>query len=123
MALRPSRISGDPVLHNPTRPVEVFDESLKAPVEDMFETMAAAEGVGLAANQVGALARVAVVEVRPGNPRYPYKPPWPLTVMVNPRLEPLGTLAISTPDQFRKQIRDETALLADVIRRSNIKAE
>jgi tripartite-type tricarboxylate transporter receptor subunit TctC len=42
---------------------------------------------------------------------------------VQKRLEPLGTLAISTPDEFRKQIRDETALLADVIRRANIKAE
>jgi peptide deformylase len=33
--------------------------------------------------------RIAVVEVRPGNPRYPYKPPIPLTVIVNPEIEPL----------------------------------
>jgi peptide deformylase len=33
--------------------------------------------------------RIAVVEVRPGNPRYPYKPPVPLTVIVNPVIEPL----------------------------------
>jgi peptide deformylase len=55
----------------------------------MIETMRAAEGAGLAANQVGETARVAVVEVRPGNPRYPYKPPVPLTVIVNPVIEPL----------------------------------
>ena len=55
----------------------------------MIETMRAANGAGLAANQVGETVRVAVVEVRPGNPRYPYKPPVPLTVIVNPVIEPL----------------------------------
>ena len=38
---------------------------------------------------MGELVRVAVAEVRPGNPRYPYKAPIPLTVMVNPEIEPL----------------------------------
>jgi peptide deformylase len=55
----------------------------------MIETMRAADGAGLAANQVGETVRVAVVEVREGNPRYPYKPPVPLTVIVNPLIEPL----------------------------------
>ena len=55
----------------------------------MIETMRAANGAGLAANQVAETLRVAVVEVRPGNPRYPYKPPIPLTVIVNPAIEPL----------------------------------
>ena len=55
----------------------------------MIETMRAANGAGLAANQVAETLRVAVVEVRPGNPRYPYKPPIPLTVIVNPTIEPL----------------------------------
>ena len=41
----------------------------------MIETMRAAHGAGLAANQVAEPLRIAVVEVRPGNPRYPYKPP------------------------------------------------
>jgi peptide deformylase len=53
VSVRPIRIIGDPVLHRPTRPVETFDGELKALVEDMFETMAAADGVGLAANQIG----------------------------------------------------------------------
>ncbi len=56
----------------------------------MIETMRAASGAGLAANQVADLRRIAVVEVREHNPRYPYKPPIPLTVMVNPELEPVG---------------------------------
>ena len=62
MAVRPIRIIGDPVLHTPTRPVEAFDESLKALVEDMFDTMAAAEGVGLAANQIGVSLSVFVYD-------------------------------------------------------------
>ena len=62
MAIRPIVIVGDPVLHNPTRPVETFDESLKELVEDLFETMAAAPGVGLAANQVGVDLRVFVYD-------------------------------------------------------------
>ena len=60
MAVRPIRIIGDPVLHTPARPVEEFDESLKALVVDMFDTMAAAEGVGLAANQIGVGLRLFV---------------------------------------------------------------
>ncbi len=62
MAVRPIRIIGDPVLHAPTRPVETFDDELAALVEDMFETMAAAEGVGLAANQVGVPLRLFVYD-------------------------------------------------------------
>ncbi len=53
MAVRPIRIVGDPVLHTPTRPVEAVDDDLRTLVADMFDTMAAAHGVGLAANQVG----------------------------------------------------------------------
>lgn len=62
MAVRPIRIIGDPVLHTPTRPVEVFDDELKVLVADMFDTMAAAEGVGLAANQIGVDLRVFVYD-------------------------------------------------------------
>jgi peptide deformylase len=62
VAVRPIRIIGDPVLHDPTRPVEEFDAALSALVEDMFETMAAAEGVGLAANQVGVPLRLFVYD-------------------------------------------------------------
>jgi len=49
----PIRTLGDPVLREPTSPVETFDDALRALVEDMVETMYAAPGVGLAANQVG----------------------------------------------------------------------
>ncbi|MEA4943076.1 MAG: peptide deformylase [Propionicimonas sp.] len=44
---------GTPVMHSPTRPVETFDDDLRSLVRDMFATMEAARGVGLAATQVG----------------------------------------------------------------------
>jgi peptide deformylase len=62
MAVHPIRIAGDPVLHNPTRPVEAFDESLRTLIDDMYETMAAAHGVGLAANQIGVDLRLFVYD-------------------------------------------------------------
>jgi peptide deformylase len=62
MAVHPIRVYGDPVLHNPTRRVERFDDELGALVEDMFETMAAANGVGLAANQIGVDLRLFVYD-------------------------------------------------------------
>jgi peptide deformylase len=57
-------------------------------IDDLIETKRAANGAGLAANQVGETLRIAVAEVRGTNPRYPYKPPIPLCVMVNPTIEP-----------------------------------
>lgn len=50
------------MLHNPTREVETFDEALRTLADDMFETMYAAEGVGLAANQIGVDLRLFVYD-------------------------------------------------------------
>ena len=54
---------GDPVLEKPAAPVTVFDDELKKLVEDMFESMYAAHGVGLAAPQIGISRRIAVIDV------------------------------------------------------------
>ena len=54
---------GNPVLEKPAEPVTVFDSSLKKLVEDMFESMYAAHGVGLAAPQIGISKRLAVIDV------------------------------------------------------------
>ncbi len=93
MTVLPLVTVGDPVLRRRAR--EVTPEELRGPrvqrlIDDLVETKRHANGAGLAANQVGELLRVAIVEVTPGNPRYPYKPPVALTVMVNPVLEPVG---------------------------------
>src|SRR6202051_669906 len=54
---------GNPVLEKPAEPVTVFDSHLKKLVDDMFESMYAAHGVGLAAPQIGVSRRIAVIDV------------------------------------------------------------
>ncbi|AEX46529.1 peptide deformylase [Corynebacterium diphtheriae] len=62
MAIRDIRLFGDPVLTTKSSDVEVFDSSIRNLVNDMLETMDAAGGVGLAANQVGVTKRVFVYD-------------------------------------------------------------
>jgi len=92
MSLLPIRQMGDPVLREAAREVtaeELASAEVQQLIDDMIETMRAADGAGLAAPQVGVPLRIAVIEVREGNPRYPYKPAIPLTVIVNPLLTQL----------------------------------
>lgn len=63
MALRKVRIMGDEVLTKKCRPVKEMTERTKELIDDMFETMYHAEGVGLAAPQVGILKRIVVIDV------------------------------------------------------------
>src|SRR4051794_11290296 len=89
MSVLPLTVVGDPILRAPaTRvtPSELAAPELQRFIDDLIETKRAANGAGLAANQVGEPHHIAVVEVEEGNPRYPYKPPYPLTVMVNGRI-------------------------------------
>jgi peptide deformylase len=80
---------GNPVLREPARAVG-RDELAGAPmqqfIDDMVETMRHAAGAGIAANQVDRPVRICVIEIA-DNPRYPYKPNWPLTVLVNPTVQ------------------------------------
>ena len=61
MALRKILVQGDPSLAKHCRPVEKFDEKLHVLLDDMKETLADANGAGLAAPQIGILRRVVVV--------------------------------------------------------------
>ena len=63
MSILDIRVLGDPVLRKPTKPVTEVTDELRKLIADMFETMYAAEGIGLAAPQVGRLERLAVVDV------------------------------------------------------------
>ena len=63
MALRDIVVDPNPTLRTKCRPVEVFDEKLGKLLDDLRDTMIHADGVGLAAPQVGILRRVAVVQV------------------------------------------------------------
>ena len=63
MALRQLRYREDEILTKPCKEVKKFDEKLAILLDDMYETMQKAEGVGLAAPQVGILKRVAVIDI------------------------------------------------------------
>src|SRR5919202_2781779 len=62
MSLLPLHLLGSPVLRQHSAEVRAVDDEVRRLVEDMFETMDAAHGVGLAANQVGVARRVAVID-------------------------------------------------------------
>ena len=75
MALRTIRVMGDEVLNKPCKPVKEVTDRIKTLIGDMIETMYDADGVGLAAPQVGILKRIVVIDVGEG----PF-------VMINPRV-------------------------------------
>lgn len=65
MALRNIRTAGDPILEKVCKPVKEMNERTKELIDDMFETMYATGGVGLAAPQVGVLKRLCVIDISP----------------------------------------------------------
>jgi peptide deformylase len=78
---------GDPRLFQKSEPVTEFDSpELQALIQDMFDTMAALNGAGLAAPQIGVLKRIVIFGVE-ANPRYPNVEPVPTTVLINPEIE------------------------------------
>ncbi len=90
MALRKIASIGHPVLRERARevtPDELANASTQQLIDDLVATMRDANGAGLAANQVHVPMRICAIEVAE-NPRYPYMPSWPLTILVNPVLEP-----------------------------------
>lgn len=88
MALRKIATLGHPVLRVAARAVtreELARPETQQLIDDLVETMRDANGAGLAATQIFEAVRVCAVEVG-DNPRYPYKPRVPLTILVNPEL-------------------------------------
>ena len=76
MAVRQIRVIGDEILNKKCKPVKEMTDRTKELIEDMFETMYEANGVGLAAPQVGILKRIVVIDVEDG---YQY-------VLINPEI-------------------------------------
>lgn len=86
MAVRPVLKMGDPLLLQVARPVMNFsDPGLQALIADMFDTMAALNGAGLAAPQIGDSRRVVIFGVQ-ANSRYPEAETVPTTVLINPEI-------------------------------------
>ncbi|MEX2280259.1 MAG: peptide deformylase [Acidimicrobiia bacterium] len=122
MAVLPIAPIGHPVLRTPTREVsetELASPAIQQLIDDMIDTMHDASGAGIAANQVFAGLRIATIEVTK-NPRYPYKPPIPLTVIVNPRWRPLddetvtineGCLSVPLRGDLQRHVTIEVSYL------------
>ncbi|MDX2208131.1 MAG: peptide deformylase [Gemmatimonadales bacterium] len=106
MAILPIHLLGSPVLREPAAAVAEFDDSLRAFVADLYDTMDVAMGVGLAANQVGRAVRVAVIDA--DDHRF---------AMVNPQVvAKSGSAAaeegcLSIPDAFAEVTRPERITL------------
>lgn len=106
MALRPLHLLGSPVLRERSAEVATLDDATRALIDDMFETMDAAQGVGLAANQVGVARRVAVIDAE--GQRF---------AMVNPVLVEVSGRAtgeegcLSIPDIYGEVTRPERVVL------------
>ena len=116
MAIRRIYETPDTVLREISKPVETFDDELKTLVGDMFETMYAAPGIGLAAVQVGVPIRLLVIDLQePENPEDPESPvikdP---KVFINPEIlwhsdneVPYTEGCLSVPEQYAEVMRPD----------------
>lgn len=106
MTVRDLHLLGSPVLREQGAPVRVVDDEVRRLVDDLFETMYAARGIGLAANQVGVARRVAVVDADD------YK-----LVLINPHILEVGGSetgeegCLSVPDYFDDVTRPDRITL------------
>ncbi|WP_455223314.1 peptide deformylase [Kaarinaea lacus] len=90
MAVRKVLRMGHPLLQEPSAEVLQFSTvELDSLIRDLFETMRAEDGAGIAAPQIGVLKRVVIFGVEDENPRYPGRGSVPTTILVNPVITPL----------------------------------
>jgi len=106
MAVRHLHLLGSPVLRQHSAQVETVDDEVRALIADLFETMDAAKGVGLAANQIGVARRVAVIDAEGVR-----------IALVNPRIASVDGRAsgeegcLSIPDVYADVTRPERVVL------------
>jgi peptide deformylase len=116
MAIRPIYETPDPVLRQISKSVETFDDELKTLVADMFETMYAAPGIGLAAVQVGVPIRLLVIDLQ--EPEDENDPESPVVreprVFINPEIlwhsdheVPYTEGCLSVPEQYAEVMRPD----------------
>ena len=123
MAVLPIRKYGDDVLRRRTEPVTAFDDSLQTLIDDMVDTMYAAPGIGLAANQIGSCKRLAVIDLSVG------KRAGELHVLINPEVaEVHGRLTeeegcLSIPDFTETVVRPDRVLVTFLDRHGRPHAE
>ncbi len=107
MAIRNIRKVGDDVLAKKCREVDVIDDRVKELLDDMIETMYDANGVGLAAPQVGILKRIAVIDVGDG----PIELINPIIMNVSEATQCGTEGCLSAPGRYGEVIRPETVVV------------
>lgn len=115
MAILPINVYGDQILRNKTIDVEKVDDELIANIADMFETMRRADGVGLAANQVGLNKSLFVIDLTPVEGYENSKP----MVFINPKIKLLS----EETDVYEEGCLSLPLIRADVIRPAELKIE
>jgi peptide deformylase len=110
MSLLSLRIAPDPCLSTPSRPVEGVDHSIQKLLDDMLETMYENNGCGLAANQVGILKRLVVIDISDGSASSnPIKLINPEILWVSERKASIPEGCLSVPDQYAEVSRPAEA--------------
>ena len=116
MALLPIYETPDPVLRQISTPVETFDDALQKLIDDMFDTMYAAPGIGLAAIQVGVPKRLLVIDLQdpPEGEDEDAEPVKNPLVFINPEIletsettQPYQEGCLSVPDQYAEVLRPD----------------
>ena len=116
MAISPIYETPDPILRQISKPVELFDDALRTLVADMFETMYAAPGIGLAAVQVGVPVRLLVIDLQEPQEEggEPVRDP---KVFINPEVlwhsddeVPYTEGCLSVPEQYAEVMRPDRIL-------------
>ena len=107
MSVLPIRVLGDPVLRIDTTPVDVVTDDVRKLIDDMFDTMHAANGIGLAAPQVGRTERVAVVDVDKAR----YALVNPEIVVADGKKEKTEEGCLSIPDVYGDVVRPTRVII------------
>ena len=122
MSVLPITPVGHPILRTPATPVPpemIGSDVIERLINDMIDTMREAAGAGIAANQVDSPWRITTIEVT-SNRRYPYKPPIPLTICINPTWRPLddemvvvneGCLSVPLRGDLQRHVTIEVSYL------------
>ena len=90
--IKPVLEIGNPILRNENAEIpvsEISSPEIQEVITDLIDTNRSVNGAGIAAPQIGVNLKIFVVEIA-DNPRYPYKPNFPLTVIINPKITPLS---------------------------------
>ena len=117
MSILDLRVLGDPILRQDTKPVAAVTDEIRRLIDDMFDTMHAAKGIGLAAPQVGRIERVAVVDVEGG--KQPIALVNPEVVSRDTRLEKSEEGCLSIPDIFGDVERPAAVVVRALDREGN----